>query len=163
MARNTEKRKEFLLRKNIGRLELNNLNNYLNQYCLEDSINVPLEYSDEVSDIMKIDNTSIVISKGQEVSYEVLNIQLERIIANNMDDLNIFMWTHKSDYYGLVKIQNILSPTCLISLLQDTYFGGYFSLFFKDSNRRLDIDYDENPLLKDQWYYSFVYYQLSSG
>ena len=153
MEDNRAKRKEFLLRKNEGRLELEALSVHLQKNGITDINLLSLLDSDRIVSLMQKKN---VIDEGSEMSVDDFTNKIAKVLADKVNEV-AYLWTIKSQYCGLLELQNLPPIESFVSLLNDTYFGGYLTIYFDISKTRLDIDIDENPALNNQWYYSYSF------
>lgn len=145
-----ENRKEFLLRKNKGRLEFDTYLNALKQAGLnvERSAFLTLEESDILFDktknINNIKSSKIFNAKEEKQGAE---IYVNKVIEENVSHEMTYLWTDYSKYCGLFRIDgDMLNGKSITNILDDKYFGGYCSLLSEGVKLTFDLDedYDEN-------------------
>lgn len=148
------KRKKYLIRKNMGRLERPKLISHLNNNGISSTCLLDLAESDGIIEMMKPSN---ILSKESEILDSDFEEKIGKVLAKEVNSSNNYLWTIKADYCGLLELKEFPSIQNIRSILNDKYFGGFITLYFIDYKKRIDIDIDENPKAKNQWYYSYVY------
>lgn len=147
------KRKEFLLRKNKGRLESDELLFHLKKCGIHKAHLVELSKSDNIIQSMQ---KGTIIKEGYNMHVDAFVLDIQNILEKQKS-LYQYLWIDKSVYCGLISLSKLPDIEIIISILADIYFGGYFSIYFPDANRRLDIDVDEDPEFKNKLDYSYCF------
>jgi hypothetical protein len=147
-------KKEFLLKKNKGRLELNVYLQNLRRagVDVEDSMFLTLEDSERYLERLRsIKDKQSDMAFSREEDLPTFLSYVEELVSNSNG--LIYFWSKYSEYCGLLNVTDLKSQS-IVNILDDEYFGGYCSLLSDDVKITFDLDEDYDDNGRYGWLYS---------